>query len=163
MEFTGNAAPKARTHELLVTETGDEVVIYDLKVLTAHRLNATSAFIWKECDGKRTVGEIAMLLGQSGSTSVDERLVWYALKRLRSSGLLEAPYDLPEGVKGLTRERLLKVAGLAAFASIPIVASLTVPSSVMAASCSTIFGPCGMNNPPCCPELQCVDGLCFPT
>jgi hypothetical protein len=62
----GQPLPFARTHQLIVQEVPDEVLVYDLDRHKAHCLNRTSAIVWKHCDGKTTVAEAKRLLERAG-------------------------------------------------------------------------------------------------
>src|SRR5436190_9238790 len=81
--------PKARSKGLLVETLPDEVLVYDLDRKKAHCLNQTAALIWQHCDGKRNVSEIARALSTQLNTSIDEEVVWYGLKHLGKTQLLE--------------------------------------------------------------------------
>ncbi|HEU5329340.1 MAG TPA: PqqD family protein [Thermomicrobiales bacterium] len=37
----------------------DELILYDERTGEAHLLNHTGAFIWRLCDGSRTIGQVA--------------------------------------------------------------------------------------------------------
>jgi hypothetical protein len=39
----------------------DELILYDERTGEAHLLNYTGAFVWRLCDGSRTVGQVARL------------------------------------------------------------------------------------------------------
>ena len=80
--------PKAREEELVVRELGDETLVYDLKSHKAHCLNRTAALVWKSCDGRRTIREIAAAVGREAGAQVDERVVWLGLERLNRVRLL---------------------------------------------------------------------------
>ena len=67
--------PTARDEKtLVVQELADETVVYDQIRHTAHYLDRVTAFVWKHCDGKTKVGEVARLLsdvdGSSGALEV---------------------------------------------------------------------------------------------
>ena len=62
--------PRARTDGLVINELTDEVLVYDLKRDKAHCLNAAAASVWKQCDGRTTVAEIARRLSEPGAQSV---------------------------------------------------------------------------------------------
>ena len=64
METTNGLMPRARQDELVVEELPDETLVYDLKRHEAHCLNRTSALAWRRCDGRTTVAEVAVLLGE---------------------------------------------------------------------------------------------------
>ncbi len=129
-----STAPKARKEELLVTETGNELVVYDLKRFKAHRLNSTSALVWKTCDGNHSVANIGQRLTEEFGSAIDEQVVSYALKRLQSAHLLEAPLDLPGDAKRINRRELMRVLGLGAVVALPIVTSIVVPTPAQAQS-----------------------------
>ena len=61
METTRALMPRARQDELIVEELQDETLVYDLKRHKAHCLNRTSALVWRRCDGRTTVAEVAAL------------------------------------------------------------------------------------------------------
>jgi len=65
---------------LVIQELPDEFLVYDLDRHTAHYLNKTSPVIWKHCDGKRTVAELALRLEREFATLVDDEVVWLALQ-----------------------------------------------------------------------------------
>ena len=90
--------PQVRKDGLVVKELPDEMLVYDLERHRAHCLNPTAALVWKRCDGRTSVKEIATLLqkelktlpGKPGKPGkVDEKLVWLALDRLGKAHLLE--------------------------------------------------------------------------
>ena len=78
--------PRARNRELIIREMPDEVLVYDMDRQKAHCLNHTSAFIWKHCDGKRTVKEMALLFERERLVlrvrhlRLLEFLLWFALR-----------------------------------------------------------------------------------
>ena len=74
--------PRARKQGLVVTELPDELLVYDLERHKAHCLNPTAALVFKHCDGRRTVEQIARSLSTELDVAADERLVWLSLDRL---------------------------------------------------------------------------------
>jgi len=132
-EINLELAPLRRQNDLLVTDLPDETLVYDRRNDTAHVLNATTAFVWRECDGKRPVAEIATDLERALGVSATSSAVWLALEQLQAVNLLELRPDAP-GVT-LSRRTLLRVvplAGLAAAA--PALVSLVAPLPAAAAS-----------------------------
>src|SRR3954469_8236753 len=133
--------PRARTRELIVRELPEEVLVYDIEREKAHCLNHTSAFIWKHCDGKRTVKEVALLFEKEFATLIDEDVVWLALNQLHRLHLLE---------EGDERARMLKVSRrdlvgkyLPAAFALPVILSIATPAAAQAAS------TCGGNGAAC--------------
>jgi endosialidase-like protein/coenzyme PQQ synthesis protein D (PqqD) len=127
--------PLARTHGLLCEIVGDETVVFDRKSQKAYRLNPSATIIWRHCDGKTSVEELARILERELKlTEPAEPLVEMALQKIESLGLLE-------GASGVTRRQMGRKIAVAA-ALIPAVAALTVPTPARAASgCTYIFSP----------------------
>ena len=151
--------PVARKTGLVVQEVPDEVLVYDLDTNKAHCLNKTAAAVWRFCDGKTSVPEIAQFLSSETGATVDDDLVWLAIDQLNESSLLEAQVE-PKFAGQSRREAIRKI-GIASMIALPIVASLVAPKSAMAsASCN-----CGGTGNPLncatgCPSAAC-DGLDF--
>src|SRR5205814_722101 len=89
----GSTAPRARKAGLFVRRMGDELLVYDLAKHKAHRLNGTSARVWKHCNGKTTVSELADGLGGDLSEGDAEALVLHALDQLPKARLLQLAND----------------------------------------------------------------------
>ena len=158
--------PLARTNELVIQETSDEVLVYDLTNNKAHCLNQTAAFVWKSCNGKNTAENIAKLLQIEFSQPVEEDLVWLALDQLSKESLLEAP--VKSKVDGISRRDVIKRIGFAATLALPVVAMLSFPNQALANTCSASF--CGTSNPAsgCSPGQFCCQVMpgvyaCQPT
>ncbi len=58
-ERNEQTVPTAREKGLVVKSLNDEVLVYDLERDKAHALNQSAAFVWKKCNGHRTVTDIA--------------------------------------------------------------------------------------------------------
>lgn len=140
--------PTARSENIVIQQmpasenAPAELLVYDLTNNRAHCLNETAAAIWKKCDGKSTVEEIAKSFSES------EDLVWLGIDQLSKENLLVEEYqpvtDRPN------RREIIKKVGIASVIAIPVVASLAAPSSVMAAaSCSCT------DNLSCAPQTSC--------
>ena len=73
--------PRARTEGLVVRELPDELLVYDLERHRAHCLNPTAALVFKHCDGRRSVAQIARILRRELDVDApaDESLVWLSL------------------------------------------------------------------------------------
>ena len=127
--------PTARKAGLVVQEVPDEVLVYDLDTNKAHCLNKTAAAVWRFCDGKSSVPEIAKFLSSEMGTKVDDDLVWLAIDQLNESSLLEA--EVEPKFQGQSRRDAIRKIGIASMIALPIVASLVAPKSAMAsASCN---------------------------
>ncbi len=125
--------PVASNDRLLVRELAGELVVYDLERHEAHCLNRTAALVFKQCDGRSSVAEIAGRLGAEFETPVDEPLVWQALEQLHEARLLaHMPTRTPEP-SGLSRRDVMRRVGLALAVAVPVVSSILVPTPAEAA------------------------------
>ena len=150
--------PLARKSGLVVQEMPDEVLVYDLNSNKAHCLNETAAKIWKSCDGKTSIEEIATVFGKGNN----QDLVWLAIDQLSENDLLET--GLTSKFKGRSRRDVIKKIGLASVVAVPVIASLVAPQNALAAqSCNCV------NNTQCssgpnrgvCPSTICnPSGAC---
>ena len=133
--------PAARTKDLIVESLDDELLVYDVATDRAHCLDPLAAAVWRACDGKRTVAEIAR------GANVDGATAWTALRKLDRAHLL--------------RERLPKVKptrrqALAAAVAVPLVLSISTPAAAQAASCIGRFRRCTPGGIRCCAGLTCT-------
>ena len=71
MHMSGLA--KARHDRLVVEAVSDELVVYDLDRGTVHLLNPVAALVWKHCDGRTTVAQLASLLHAEECTKAKRR------------------------------------------------------------------------------------------
>ena len=121
--------PVARKTGLVVQEVPDEVLVYDLEQNKAHCLNRTAALVWRSCDGKNSVSDIAGLVALEMGSAVNDDFVWLALDQLTESGLLDN--DI-KPFFGQGRRDAIKKIGMASMVALPVIASLVAPSSAMA-------------------------------
>jgi peptide-methionine (S)-S-oxide reductase len=129
-------APKARRDRLFVQDVGDEIVIYDQENRKAHRLNPPAALVWRACNGRASVADIAEKLRPKLGAGVSENFVRVALARLEAAWLLECTVGQPPD-EGRERRRAFLRKGAAAGAMsliMPIVATLPRPSLAAALS-----------------------------
>src|SRR5687767_7660145 len=103
--------PVARKEGLVVQETADEVLVYDLKSNKAHCLNQTAAFVWKSCNGDNSISEITELFEKEIGSAVQEDLIWLAIDQLNEKNLLTA--NLTSKFAGRSRREVIKKIGLA--------------------------------------------------
>jgi len=179
---SGAFLPKARSEGIITKDIDGELLIYDRTRDRAHCLNETAAAIWKLCDGRRSVGEIAAQLSGAGAdgssqqteasrqkaessaqSPVDERVVWLALDKLQRSHLLEAPKpELPHklfwppavaGITNMSRREAVRRFGLGTAIALPIVISMVAPTPAEAAV------SCGATCHPCSAPIDCC-GVC---
>src|SRR5688572_29048721 len=103
--------PLARSENLLVTEIGAELIVYDLDRHTAHSLNPAASLVWLHLDGETSVSQIARLLHDDVGLPRDERIVLLAIGQLDRLGLLREPLESPLS-DGMTRREAVAL-GLA--------------------------------------------------
>ncbi len=119
--------PRARQDGLLEDTVGEELLLYDQDSHTAHCLSPIAACVWRHCNGKRDVTDLAVLAG------VSESLVASALHELREKDLLDAePQLLQSTIPGESRrEAIVRVArygGAAAAGSMILSATAATPA-----------------------------------
>jgi hypothetical protein len=111
------ALPQARRDGLVVQELAEEVLVYDTERHKAHCLNPMAAAVWRHCDGRTGVAEIARRLQQELSTPVDRAVVFSALAQLGKAQLLTGEVRRQGDEAGLTRRELVRMLGVAAATS----------------------------------------------
>jgi hypothetical protein len=136
----------------------EEVLVYDLDTNKAHCLNQTAAFVWKSCDGRNSVADITKLVGNDSGTAIPEDLVWLAIDQLSEKNLLAN--NLKADFNGSTRREVIKKIGLAAVIALPLVASLTAPTSVLASNSCTCAAVADCVGKPPCPTNACNATTC---
>lgn len=162
--------PEARKEGLVIQDMPDEVLVYDLNSNKAHCLNQTAAFVWKACDGKKSITDITNLFAKQSGDQINEDLIWLAIDQLNENDLLEK--EIVSKFHGESRRSVIKKIGFAAVVALPIVASLAAPTSVLAVvSCvgCTNTGPMAPECPAVCGTTcsggamgQPPAGTCFP-
>jgi hypothetical protein len=147
--------PRARQDGLLKETVGEEILLYDQKSHTAHCLSPVAARVWRHCDGKRDIADLARLARTS------ERLIADALHELREKGLLDAEPELMQStVPGESRReaigRVARYGAAAAAGSMIVSATAATPamaSSVEEEVCVSVQG----SGSSCC---LCLNGTC---
>ncbi len=153
MKTTRALMPIARQDELVVEELPDETLVYDLKRHKAHCLNCTSALVWRRCDGRTTVAEVAALLERELKIPADEAVVWMALDRLGRAHLLKEQATLPADRAQYSRREVLRtlrrVAGISLL--LPVIETIVAPRAAASTSACVTPGQCeGQMTPPQC-------------
>jgi hypothetical protein len=154
---------QARTEGLVIQEMSDEVLVYDLNTNKAHCLNQTAAFVWKKCDGKNSVSDIASLLQNEFKAPVQDDLVWLAIDQLSKDNLLETK-EIASPISGMSRREVVKRIGLASVIALPIVASLIAPTTALAGTCSNCAADPGNCGQVACPGTTTCNpsNICIP-
>lgn len=154
-----NVAPKARRENLVVQDLNGEVLIYDLDTNKAFCLNETSALIWQACDGNKDVSEIRNSLGKQLGSVVNDDFVWLALDQLKKENLIENKDEVAVDFNGMSRREVIKKVGLGTMIALPIVASLTAPMAIHAASTCTGACTCSNGSATSCSSTACNSAI----
>ncbi len=151
MKTTRALMPRARQDELVVEELQDETLVYDLKRHKARCLNRTAALVWRRCDGRSSVADVAALLEEQLATPTDEAVVWMALDRLGRAHLLSEPVTLPADRAQFSRREVLRTLRRAAGISLllPVVSTIFAPRAAAQASCLSITACSALSQPNC--------------
>ena|SRR5215510_4272014 len=147
---------RARKEGLLVHPLEDEVLVYDLVNHKAHCLNQAAAAVWKHCDGRNGVPELARIVMRELDISFDEQMVWLAIRQLDKAHLLKQRIVAHQGAPKITRREVIKRVGLAASVSLPLISSIVAPTPAQAATCVAKGGACTSS-------LQCCSKVCNTT
>ncbi|HEY0427864.1 MAG TPA: PqqD family protein [Pyrinomonadaceae bacterium] len=160
--MNSSQVPVARKQGLVVQEMPEEVLIYDLDTNKAHCLNKTAAFVWKSCDGNKSIADITKSFENDFGSPVNEDLVWLAVEQLNDKNLLSE--GLQTNFKGQNRREVIKKIGFAAVIALPVVASLTAPSSALATASCACVAPADCAAQTGCPStVNCnPSGVCAP-
>jgi hypothetical protein len=133
--------PEARREGLLTEQIADELVVYDQERNLVHRLNQSSAVVWRHCDGKKSIIDLAAIMREELSPVADDDLVWVALDRLGAAKLLQEPLDRPAADSRQSRRQVVRKVGRVGVLAmlLPVVTTLAVPTPAQAQS----GGTCG--------------------
>jgi hypothetical protein len=142
--------PKARTKDVVTERLEDELVVYDTRTQTAHCLSRDAAFVWAQCDGRSSQGQIADRLG------ISPEAVRRAVAALHDCALLDGGPVVGDG--GYSRREAavrLARAGGTAFAA-PLIYSAAVGSA--AAAASLVATGCRVSGSQCTTGTACISG-----
>lgn len=135
MAYDALRMPLARTESLIVRELQDEMLVYDLSRHDAYCLNGPAALVWKHCDGRKGVRDVAHILEMNFGSEGAEDIVWFALDRLRKARLLVNGPAHREHPAPLSRRDLMRKLGIASVLAIPVITSIVAPQAAQAQSC----------------------------
>jgi len=82
--------PLARKSDIFVENLPEEVVLYDKTNNKMHCLGKTAAAVWENCDGTRSVDDLAQIVEAKFGAPADRKVVLLALEELENADLLEA-------------------------------------------------------------------------
>jgi hypothetical protein len=147
--------PKARENKIVVQESTGEILVYDLLNNKAHCLNETSSVVWRDCDGKSSVAEIAQ------RQQLPEEYVAVAVNELQKANLLAEKVDLQLPADRVSRRKMLLKVGATAVV-LPLITSVVAPTAVHAQSgaCLEFNATFELNPTPFFENIDlCVDAL----
>jgi glycine cleavage system regulatory protein len=111
------------------------VVLYNKETQEVHCLNRSAAIVWENADGTRSIDELASLVERELHVTACRGMVLVALDQLAKANLLERRTEVASEEVSSRRAvaKRLAMAGMSA-AMLPIIASMTAPSSASAAT-----------------------------
>ena len=130
--------PLARTDQIVTKEIDGELLIYDCARDEAHCLNSSAAAVWKLCDGRTSIPEMAHFVSSAAGITIDEIVIHSALRQLSARALLAKGYNVRSRPSDISRRSLARRLGVAV-ALLPIITSMSAPTASAAVSCA---GPC---------------------
>ncbi len=120
--------PGARIEDLVITESGNELLVYDTRTHVIHHLNPTATTIWRLLASQQTLAslqrEASVILGLEVSREAAEA----ALSSLDSLNLLDGHIAFGAKPANPSRRRFLKRAAAVGVA-VPVIASITAPAA----------------------------------
>jgi hypothetical protein len=153
----GHSLPKARKADLVTRQIPGELLVYDLKRHKAFCLNDAAASVWKNCNGKRTVKDLALALEKDQHGPIDDKVIWLALDQLEKSNLLQSTAARPTGFSPVSRRSLLR-AGIITAVTLPLVTMITAPVAAQAGSPLSLAACQKFKTNDPCPNTPCQNG-----
>jgi hypothetical protein len=152
MNMTVPFAPQARREGLVIEESEDELLVYDLERHKAHCLERTAALIWQQCDGQSTLPTIIKRLQEQHRLVIDEDVIWITLRRLDRARLLQERVKAPAGLaqRASRRDMMRKVAVIGGLAVFSILAPTAAEAASRNVSCVHVFKNGLPENGQCC-------------
>ena len=128
--------PNARTSDLTIEALPSETVVYDTTNHRVHCLNEMAGLIWRHCDGKTSVDQIAGRVSEDLKLPVDSEVVKLGLQELSKRHLLVPDPEGPEQPTISRRDlgRRLALAGGTLVTLMPAITSIVAPTPAMAKS-----------------------------
>jgi hypothetical protein len=123
--------PKALRDGVIAEDLNTECVVYDRSRNKAHLLNSTLAWVWRHCDGSRTVDDLAAELQQETDSEDAHSTVITGLKQLAGAHLLVPELDESRfAVAEVSRREIVA----SAFIVAPMITSILAPTPAAAKS-----------------------------
>jgi hypothetical protein len=125
---------------LVVRELPDETLVYDLRANKAHCLNRAAALVWRLCDGRTDVAQLAAALRDELGVPDGQAAARLALWQLSRRGLLEQPVEAAAPAERIGRREALRK--LALLGALPIVLTVTARHASAATSICSLNDGC---------------------
>lgn len=120
--------PVAKTNNILVQQTKDEVLIYNTENNQVYCLNKTAAFIWQNCDGEKTFSDLKQINNQ-----LDDDLIFLTLDLLNKKDLLNETSEKSFPTVAIDRRKMFAKYGTMAIA-LPLISTVLAPIAANAQS-----------------------------
>lgn len=156
--------PRARQDDLVITESGDELLIYDSRSHHIHHLNPLASAVWRACNEQHAVHDLVIETGATADA------VMSALGLLGDADLLAGSVNIEPSPRSVSRRRLVRKAALSG-AMVPVIISVSAPQAsaanslcpgalLTAALCTAVGTPCLLPDGECgaCYYLQTCTG-----
>ena len=158
-----NEFPLARFESIIVQELKDEILVCDTKSNRVFCLNQTAGEVWKLCDGKTDVRQIAEKMTKKLRANVGEEMVLFSLEELSRENLLARKVSTKELFANVPRREVIRKIGLSSMIALPLITAVTMPKAVQAQSGCPAPGGGGPipNGCPCLDCSECESGCCF--
>jgi len=154
----GAEKPMARTKDIAIQELNNETLAYDLRTNKAYCLNDTAASVWKQCNGQRTVAEIAGVLSEELNQPIPVELVWITLDKLSKDDLLVTSITKPKAAINESRRQVMQKIGISAVLALPVILSMSAPTAAQSGSPRAYGAPCNSGGD--CASGMCSGGVC---
>lgn len=142
-----NTFPLARRQDIVVQQTNEDILVYDLKTNKVFCLNETSAAIWQLCDGKNDIAEITQKFQTQSNQAIPIELIEITLEKLSKENLLENYQPRIDKINKTSRREMIRKVALSTAIALPVITSLVAPSAIHAASCAPGLVFCPASTP----------------
>lgn len=140
--------PVARTEDIVIQQSGKEILVYDLKTHKTYCLNETSSIIFQACSRNASFEELKR------KHKFSENIIFLALDEFRRENLLAENQQYNSPFSGMSRREAIRKVGFASAAALPVIAFLVAPTAVMSASACRCVGPGNCLTQSACPNTM---------
>jgi hypothetical protein len=149
--------PLARFDDLVISQVGNETLVYDQRTHHIHYLDEVTAATWRHSDGRHTVSDLSRVVSLEMAQRLSIATIELALVKLSDVGLLLTPVEATE--PRASRRSLLRKAAIGGAVAVPTIVSVSAPQAATAVS--TCIGEFCPTDGECCVSGECDgDGNC---